>query len=110
MIQITNGKLTLTVPNAAFHDMYEPAGFRPVKARRRVKTSGDSLPNFEDRTPEEENLDEETEDTDEDLDLSEIPLSEMGFEQLCEYADQLNIDHEGVRSKKELRALIRAEL
>ena len=41
------------------------------------------------------------------MNLSEIPLSEMDFYQLQDYAEQLGLDYEGIRSKKELRALIR---
>lgn len=53
---------------------------------------------------------DELEDADEEVDLSEIPLSEMDFYQLRDYADQLGLDHKGLRSKKELRALIKSNL
>ena len=42
--------------------------------------------------------------------MSEIPLGEMSFDQLNEYADQLELEHDGIRSKKELRAIIREHL
>jgi hypothetical protein len=61
-----------------------------------------------DDTEDEDEEDEE--DTEESVDLSEIPLGEMSFDQLNEYADQLELDHDGIRSKKELRALIREHL
>lgn len=118
MIQITNGQITLTVPSSAFHQIYRDSGFRVLGGEEHSEASAETFPTLDEKTPEEQNLVEETEDLakshatekfyDEDeVDLSEIPLSEMDFYQLCAYADQLGIDRRGIRSKKELRALIR---
>ena len=52
---------------------------------------------------------DESED-EEQVDLSEIPLSEMDFYQLSDYADQLGLDHRGIRSKKELRLQIKQHM
>ena len=71
------------------------------------------MPHLEDSTQENEDSTGEGEDSDDDevedepVDYSEIPLSELGFEELCDYADQLGIDLDGIRSKKGLRALIK---
>lgn len=113
MVQITNGVTTLRVTNGAFKSLYEPCGFYPVGAAREENGPGevstqpspesshsdDFLQREIDESEEEEEYEEE--------DLSEIPLSEMSFYQLNAYADQLELDHDGIRSKKELRALIR---
>lgn len=119
MIMITNGQMTLTVPNSAFQSLYKDSGFHPLEDEEHVVAPADTFPAFEDETPEEDILDEETEDLEdseeyedesedeEQVDLSEIPLSEMDFYQLSDYADQLGLDHRGIRSKKELRALIK---
>lgn len=119
MITITNGHITLTVPNSAFRSIYKASGFHPLEDEEHVVAPADTFPTFEDETPGEDVLDEETEDLEdseeyenesedeEQVDLSEIPLSEMDFYQLNEYADQLGLDHKGIRSKKELRALIK---
>lgn len=111
MVQITNGQMTLKVPRSAFEMIYKASGFHIIKDERRVFTPGNNLHTPGYKTTEEEISDEETEDSDESKeemsDLSEIPLSEMDFYQLCDYADQLGLDHRGIRSKKELRALIK---
>ena len=116
MITITNGQMTLTVPNSAFQSLYKDSGFHPLEDEEHIVAPADTFPTFEDETPEEDVLDEETEDPEEygddeveeePIDLSEIPLSEMDFYQLSDYADQLGLDHRGIRSKKELRALIK---
>ena len=117
MITITNGQMTLTVPNSAYRTIYRASGFRPVESYKDSESSIDSYPsNTENASDEEsilekkENLEEpygEEAEVEEEVDLSEIPLSEMDFYQLESYADQLGLDHRGIRSKKELRALIR---
>ena len=119
MITITNGHMTLTVPGSAYETLYKDSGFHPLEDEESVVASADTFTTFEDKTSEEDILDEENEDSkdleededeEEEIDLSEIPLSEMDFYQLNEYADQLGIDHKGIRSKKELRALIKNNL
>lgn len=118
MIKITNGQMTLTVPNSAFLTIYKASGFHILATEESVSAPADTFPTYEDKAPEAQIYDEEketpedseadeTEYTEETVDLSEIPLSEMDFYQLSDYADQLGLDHKGIRSKKELRALIR---
>lgn len=119
MVEITNGQITLTVTKGAFKSFYADCGFAilshaGVCEDPEVGNTHLGDEKHEDENPsQEENTEEETDDDelDEDeVDLSEIPLSDMSFDQLQEYADQLDIDHTGVRSKKELRALIRQYL
>lgn len=122
MLQVTNGVVTLTVTKGAFKSFYEHNGFHAVDGEDGHEEAEEALTH---PTPEMGHLGhpsqprihdsrEDTEDYDEDdeidIDLSEIPLGEMSFYQLNEYADQLELDHEGIRSKKELRALIRSYL
>lgn len=128
MITITNGVNTLTVSRGAYKSLYAAAGYRPVRVKgaispldplgNREETAGEAgeagdegISDPEDKTgaPQDSaQKDDDLEDDDEEYeDLSEIPLNEMGFGQLCEYADQLGLDREGIRSKRELRALIR---
>jgi len=119
MICITNGVQTLVVTNGAYECIYRDAGFRPLGSSPAVSETGvdtyppiSEMPHLEDsaQDDEDEAEDDEAEDDeaeDEPVDYSEIPLSELGYDQLCDYADQLGIDREGVRSKKELRALIK---
>lgn len=126
MLQVTNGTVTLTVTNGAFKSFYEPIGFRPVDGEDGHEEAGvvvthptpgthhsghPSQQELRQSVDDTEDDDEdEEEDTEESVDLSEIPLGEMSFDQLNEYADQLELDHDGIRSKKELRTLIREHL
>lgn len=114
MICITNGVQTLVVTNGAYECIYRDAGFRPLGSSPAVSETGvdtyppiSEMPHLEDSTQDDEDEAEDDEAEDEPVDYSEIPLSELGFEELCDYADQLGIDHDGIRSKKELRALIK---
>ena len=128
MITITNGVNTFTVSRGAYESIYAVAGYHPVRVKgakspleplgNMLKTAGETglegaegipdpeveMSSSQNSAQEDETLDDEDEEYE---DLSEIPLNEMGFGQLCEYADQLGLNREGIRSKKELRALIR---
>lgn len=128
MITITNGVNTFTVSHGAYRSIYAAAGYHPVRAKgakspleplgNMIKTAGElglegtegipdqgiKMGSSQNSAQEDESLDDEDEEYE---DLSEIPLNEMGFGQLCEYADQLGLNREGIRSKRELRALIR---
>lgn len=116
MITITNGQMTLTVPNASYRGFFAASGFHPLADQEHVGVPADTFPISEEETPESAILYEEKDESEEvpeaeaeneEVDLSEIPLSEMDFYQLQAYAEQLGLDYEGIRSKKELRALIR---
>lgn len=120
MIRVTNGVLTLRVSRAAFKSFFQGRGFHIVNSDKeheddyRVNTHTPletaHSHHFSQQRTKEKDEDDEDEETEEDVDLSEIPIGEMSFEQLNAYADQLKINHEGIRSKKELRALIRESL
>ena len=116
MITITNGQITLTVPNASYRGFFAASGFHPLTDQEHVVAPADTFPTQDEETPKSAILDEEKDESkevpeaeaeNEEIDLSEIPLSEMDFYQLQAYAEQLGLDYEGIRSKKELRALIR---
>lgn len=126
MLQVTNGINTLTVSRGAYMSLYRNRGFHVVgdeeaeEVPGMVDTHADALPcdlgtpshQPEPYTGEEEpeTEDEGAEEGEEDVDLSEIPLGEMDFETLCRYADQLNVERNGIRSRKELRSAIREHL
>ena len=119
MVKITNGKLTLTVTRGAYKELYQRHGFAILTEEGADFDSGVVTTHPTDEKPEEEDFSQEetdegtfTDEVDPDAeyeepDLSEIPLSEMGFGMLQDYAEQLGLDYGGIRSKKELRALIR---
>ena len=123
MIRITNGRITLEVSQSAFETMFKPAGFVLEGSSLSPEVTGGSnttehfrLPHLGQQEDEEEDSEEpEPEESEEDeeeqpVDYSEVPLSELGYEELCDYADQLGLDREGIRSKKELRGIIREHL
>lgn len=123
MIRITNGRITLEVSQSAFETMFKPAGFVLEGSFLSPEADGGSntpddfrLPHLGQQEDEEEDSEdtepEESEEEDEEqpVDYSEVPLSELGYEELCDYADQLGLDREGIRSKKELRGIIREHL
>lgn len=127
MIKIKRGDSVLTVTAGAFNNYYRHLGYEPVSVAKSDEnsdhenthpTDGSQQPGNSTQQPGgEEASDDEEEDSltddegDEDeVDLSEIPLSEMNLEQLCAYADQLELDHDGISSKKALRKLIREHL
>lgn len=110
MVRITNGNMTLMVPSSAYELTYKFCGFRPLADEEDVVVPNDTLPIPSEKDTGREDFVEENENTEEEFEevnLSEIPLSEMDFYQLQAYAEQLGLDYEGIRSKKELRALIR---
>lgn len=123
MVEITNGQITLTVTTGAFKSFYKDCGFAILSTAGGNEDPEVGSTHLSDEncqaedSSQEENTEEDDEPSyddepyedseDEEVDLSEIPLSEMNFEQLQEYADQLGINRSGVRSKKELRSLIR---
>lgn len=126
MLQVTNGVVTLTVTKGAFKSFYEHNGFHAADGEDGHEEAGkvDTHPApgtghsdhssqqelRQDTDASEDEDGDDDDDTEDDVDLSEIPLGEMSFDQLNEYADQLELDHDGIRSKKELRALIREHL
>lgn len=125
MVRITNGVMTLRVTRQAFLSQYQPCGFRLLESSEEASGEelyGNSPASGNERLGEDfqEERDEmaegadlgseesvEAEEDEEEIDLSEIPISEMDYYQLCAYADQLGLDRTGLRSKKELRQLIR---
>lgn len=122
MLVITNGVDTLTVTKGAFNALYKYQGFIVAEEGAEApspsgetdtvaSTQADDTVQAEE--PDEEYSDEEgdtTDGTDEEPDLSEIPLIEMNKEQLIRYADQVGVEYTGAETKKELRAAIRKAL
>lgn len=116
MLQVTNGSITLKVTSGAFREVYSHLGFSLVGSVQSPllpeEVTEQSTPEkLEEEILEQPLAEEDASDEEEDeLDLSEIPLSEMSFAQLCEYADQLELDYEGIKSENGLRSLIKANL
>lgn len=124
MIRITNGRETLVVTRGAYKDIFKSQGFYETSIET---TSADedvrsvSYGSLSEVTSEIASEDVSVQETDEpeaeevpevksDVELSEIPLSEMTNDQLREYADQLGVSLKGITSKKAVRDKIRSVL
>lgn len=127
MLRVTNGAVTVTVTKGAFESYFKHAGFtvlngvnspesegvgkyHPIPDSPKDEDENQTEEDEEDYTDEFRNEEESEESEESAIDYSEIPLSELGFDELSDYADQLGIDHRGVRSKRELRTAIREYL
>lgn len=122
MAKIHKGSQTLEVTKGAYRAIYAPLGW---SLEASVEPTQAELPEGEENsstTPpeqpqndfqqESEDFEAEDEYQDEDTseELSEKPLSEMSFDELKQYASELGLEYAGIRSKKELRALIKSAL
>ena len=111
MIQIHKGGNTLTVTRGAYKNFFKGMGYKPVRETRQPETPEEesTYPDPDSRLLEDP-LQSETdfeEGSDSVQNLSEIPLSSMDATQLHEYAEELGLEHEHLRTRKELKALIR---
>lgn len=140
MVKIRKGNLTLTVAVSSFHTTFKQAGWEleenggtktapPAVPNKSTKVSDLGDPeqldeDSDDTTEGDENEDEDgvtdgltddsedSEESDEltDEELEETPLGELGFEDLKRLAELRGLDYSGLRSKKEVRALIRSNM
>lgn len=116
MLRVTNGKMTISITKGAYDTYYKHKGFRIVGSPETEEPNpvdtvhpGYEMPHL-DNSSHSEDGEEDSAEGEYEEDLSEIPLGEMDFSQLCDYADQLGVDRDGIRSKKELRLLIKEHL
>lgn len=115
MIHIKKGNTELTVSRGAYRSFYEKCGFT-ILGTPDVPETNEPTVTHETVHPEKSTVlahsrvrEEVHEDPAEpSVDYAEIPLSELTYDQLCEYADQLGLDRTGIKSAKGLRALIKA--
>lgn len=123
MLTVTNGHIVLSVTNGAYHNYYAQRGFRPVTdvddhkngvditlppITPQPKTGGTEAstePSGPSITPEPPETVQSSENPTNEVDLSEIPLSEMNYTQLVTYAEQLGLDCEGMQKGKVLAAI-----
>lgn len=125
MAKIHKGSQTLEVTKGAYRAIYAPLGWsleasvEPTQAElpEGEENSSTTPPEQPQNDSQQESEDFEAEDeyqdegTSEELEeLSEKPLSEMSFDELKQYASELGLEYIGIRSKRELRALIKSAL
>lgn len=126
MVNIVKDKTHLSVSSGAFRSIYQPSGWKlETDAEDEFSMPKTSLPpiggnvNPEDKKDtadvsgyeddDSEESDETSQDTADvsDDELTEKPLSDMSFEELKRYAEIMDIEVAGLKSKKEIRAAIR---
>ena len=119
MVTIKKGDQTITVTRGAYLSSFKAMGFVLVEGSEETQKvspapdKGNTLPETQEDSEEleegsEEDLVEDEPDDSDDLD--EKPLSEMTFEELQRYAKHLGLATAGVKSKRELRSVIRRAL
>lgn len=119
MVTITNGNRTMTVSKGAFKALFEPIGWKEVDGNltgltdeengneeivseeEKITKNENSTSNMTEESYEDDYEDEEVED-----DEIEIPLSEMSVRQLRTYAKEHNIDVSSAQNKRELREIV----
>lgn len=112
MIRIQKGSSELTVTRGAYKNFYSKLGYTPVAEAPTPENFEEEYTHPEEGSPVLEDptqLGTDPEETaeSEELDLSEIPLSDMTSDQLRAYAEQLGLDPTEYPSRKELRKAIR---
>lgn len=122
MAKIHKGSQTLEVTKGAYRAIYAPLGWSlgaPVEPTQAELSEGEENSSTTPSEQPQDDFQQESEDfkaedeyQDEDTseELSEKPLSEMCFDELKQYASELELEYAGIRSKKELRALIKSAL
>ena len=109
-----NGKV-LSIPSGAYEKLYAQTGWKIVGAQEKEpqpeKVTAESEPEVETEEVEEVEPEEEEEEYEEiEVDPEELlekPLEDLDLDELRIVAEYLDIDTEGLKSGKALRAAIR---
>ena len=118
MITIKRGSETLTVTRGAYISMFASQGWEIVTAPKTGKKNDDFSgvsktevvsQGIEETLKKPAEILAENDEDDDDIDYSEIPLSEMSVPQLQGYAEQLGLDFD-TNSAKLLRNRIKKAL
>lgn len=113
MIKITNGSRETTVTKGAFHEIYEPMGWK-IADLSEEKVEIEDLPEEDEKHAEIANeapkMVTEEEPYESEEDEVEIPLSEMKLSELKAYAKEHGIDISVARTKQDIKDIIRAEM
>lgn len=98
MLYIRRGNSTAKVSKNAYETMYKRLGFTVVADESSINEQ--SAGNLREKNKEaiEEVINSEPE-----INVDEIPISEMSRQQLVEYAEKHNIDLSGVKNTREAR-------
>ena len=120
MVDITNGRASLTVTKGAFEGIYKHQGYTlvhdyagtsEIKAnvtdKEVAKSFIDDVASVEAQLPESEEVDESSEKSFEMAELLEVPIGQWSKEQLKEFAEANNISIDGASTVREVRNIIK---
>lgn len=108
MIRITNGTRVTTVTRGAFHEMYEPRGWKIADLEPESSIEVYS-PSEAVKEPETLSQSPETASEEEPIGV-EIPISEMRLSELKDYAERNGVDISQAKTKQEIRSIIQSEM
>lgn len=91
MVTITNGRHTTQVTKSVYKNVFKKIGY--VIVEEAEKSADEHVGSVEERI-------------DDDVEVDEIPVSEMNKEQLVEYARNHNIDTSSAKNVREARQMI----
>lgn len=117
MVKITNGTRVTTVTKGVFREVYEPNGWKICDISEEMAPAEEVIENDsndaeETKEPVEETTEEEDYESEEPVEEEEveIPLSEMKLDELKSYAAEHEIDISAAKTKKDIIAIIKAEM
>lgn len=104
MLKIEKNGMILTVPTAAYENLYEKNGWKSVdeKTKKSDDVSNSIVENVEENVVDSDDVSEETED--------EIDIESMTKSQLKRFAAERNIDISEATNRSELLNIIQAAL
>lgn len=109
MITINNGSFSILVTKGAYNGIYKSLGWSEGELKKADEKPPEEKPIV--KIEEQKILKaEESEESEENVDFAEKPLSEMSGSELKMFAKSLGIDFSNIKKVKELRALIREKL
>lgn len=112
MVNIKKGNDKLKVPKGVFLEYYKRNGWKIMGSNEVVSDNSDLLQDELETSGNIDNHIEEENDLEENVgsDGEHKPLSDMSIEELQSYAKELDVDIDGLTTKKEIKRAIRSVL
>lgn len=118
MVDITNGRASLTVTKGAFEGIYKHQGYTLVHdyaGSTRIEQAKEEIPSTdnyitEDESSASDNLEQTAESDEKSIEMTELletPIGQWSKDQLKEFAEANNISLDGATSVKEVRGIIK---
>lgn len=118
MVDITNGRASMTVTKGAFEGIYKHQGYTLVHdyaGSTTIKQAKEEIPSNDNYITEEEssasdNLEQTAESDEKAIEMAELletPIGQWSKEQLKEFAEANNISIDGASTVREVRNIIK---